>query len=146
MSNPKRIIDLTSSSKDAKITSMPTQTFGRCYSIHLENNIVAQGVQRIDFHSNMDFYTYFHHPGQFYNINSKSYALKGRKHFMDMTYSITKNTLQSQSRIPCSIETSFNFDSCFYAAIADDLMAKFNCVVPFISSVSWVMEFIPSGN
>ena len=36
---------------------------------------------------------------------------------MDMTYSVTENTLRDESPIPCDDETNFTFDSCFNDAI-----------------------------
>ena len=129
-------IDLNEKSKDAKIDSLPTKTFGRCHSIQLGEEIVAQGVASIEFLSSMNLYVYFHHPGQFWSLDSTSklYTVKGRKHFMDMTYSIMKNTLKSESTIPCSDETNSEFDNCFYQSIAQDLMNELNCVVPFIKT------------
>ena len=136
VSNPEISIDLKEISKYGKLDIMPAKIFGRCYSIQLGKKIVAQGVYQIDFLSNMNLYIYFHHPGQFLSIDTKSkaYTLKGRKHFVDMTYSIMNNTLKSESTIPCSDETNFGFDTCFYQAIAKNLMNEFNCVVPFIKT------------
>ena len=133
VSNPEVSIDLKESSKYGKVDIMPAKTYGRCYSIQLGKRIVAQGVSKIDFLSNMNLYIYFHHQGQFLSIDttSKLYTQKGRKIYVDMTYSIMKNTLKSESTIPCSDETNFEFDNCFYQAIAQDLMKELNCVVPF---------------
>ena len=50
-----------------------------------------------------------------------------------MQYSIMANTLQDESPIPCSNETNFKFDSCFFGSMERDLMLQFDCVVPFIS-------------
>ena len=135
-SNHDVSIDLKEKSNIVKIDTMPIKTFGRCYAIQLGKEIVSQGVHAIDFLSNMNLYVYFHHPGQFLSIDTKSklYTLKGRNHFMDMTYSIMKNTLRSESTIPCSGDTNFEFDNCFYQAIAQDLTNKLNCVVPFIKT------------
>ena len=135
-SNHDVSIDLKEKSNIVKIDTMPIKTFGRCFAIQLGKEIVSQGVHAIDFLSNMNLYVYFHHPGQFLSIDTKSklYTLKGRNHFMDMTYSIMKNTLKSESTIPCSGDTNFEFDNCFYQAIAQDLTNKLNCVVPFIKS------------
>ena len=135
-SNHDVSIDLKGKSRDAKIDIMPIKTYGRCYSIQLGKKIVAQGVHAIDFLSSMNLYVYFHHPGQFRSIDTKSklYTRKGQKLFMDMTYSIMENTLKSKSHIPCSDETDFEFDKCFYQAIAQDLMNELNCVVPFIKT------------
>ena len=129
-------IDLKEDSKDAKIDILHYKTFGRCYSFQLGKEIVAQGINIIEFLSSMNLYIYFHHPGQFLSIDTKSklYALKGRSYFMDMTYSITENTLQRESTIPCSGGTDFEFDDCFYKAMAKDLMNELNCVVPFIKT------------
>ena len=108
-SNHDVSIDLKEKSNIVKIDTMPIKTFGRCYAIQLGKEIVSQGVHAIDFLSNMNLYVYFHHPGQFLSIDTKSklYTLKGRNHFMDMTYSIMKNTLRSESTIPCSGDTNF---------------------------------------
>ena len=46
------------------------------------------------------------------------------------------NTLQDESPIPCSNETNFEFDNCFYGSLEKDLMLQFDCVVPFISPTS----------
>ena len=134
--NAEVSIDLKEKKKDAKVDIIYYKTFGRCYSIQLGKEIVARGINGIDFLSNMNLFIYFHHPGQFLSMDTKSklYTLKGRKHFMDMTYSIMKNTLKSESTIPCSGETNFEFDNCFYQAIAQDLTNKLNCVVPFIKT------------
>ena len=136
VSNPEISIDLKENDKDGKIDTMNAKTFGRCYSIQLGKQIVAQGVYRIEFLSSMNLYIYFHHPGQFLSVDTKSklYTLKGHSHFVDMTYSIMKNTLKSESPIPCSDETDFDYDNCFYQAIAQDLMNELNCVVPFIKT------------
>ena len=135
-SNHDVSIDLKEKTKNVKIDIMNSKTYGRCYSIHLGMKIVGQGVHAIDFSSSMNLYVYFHHPGQFLSIDTKSklYTLKGHKFFMDMTYSIMGNTLKSESPIPCSDETDFEFDNCFYQAIGQDLMNEFNCVVPFIKT------------
>ena len=135
-SKPEVSIDLKEKSKDGKIDIMNTKTFGRCYSIQLGKKVVAQGVHRIEFLSSMNLYIYFHHPGQFLSIDTKSklYALKGHNHFIDMTYSITENTLKNEGTIPCSDQTDFEYDNCFYQAIAQDLMNELSCVVPFITT------------
>ena len=135
-SNHDISIDLKEKNKNVKIDIMNSKTYGRCYSIQLGEKIVGQGVHAIDFSSSMNLYIYFHHPGQFLSIDTKSklYTLKGHKLFMDMTYSIMENTLKSESPIPCSDETDFEFDNCFYQAIGQDLMNEFNCVVPFIKT------------
>ena len=133
--NAEVSIDLKEKKKDAKVDIIYYKTFGRCYSIQLGKEIVARGINGIDFLSNMNLFIYFHHPGQFHSRSkSKLYTLKGHKYFMDMTYSIMENTLKSESTLPCSDETDFEFDNCFYQAIAQDLMNEFNCVVPFIKT------------
>ena len=133
-SNHDVSIDLKEKQKDVKIDIMHSKTYGRCYSIQLGKKIVGQGVHAIDFLSSINLYVYFHHPGQFLSIDTKSklFTLKGHKFFMDMTYSIMENTLKSESPIPCSDETNFEFDNCFDQAIAQDLTNKLDCVVPFI--------------
>ena len=134
--NGEVTIDFKEKSKDANLDIMHSKTFGRCYSIQLGKEIVAQGVNAIDFQSNMNLYIYFHHPGQFLSIETKSklYTKKGQKHYVDLTYFIMENTLKSESTIPCSEETNFEFDHCFDQAIANDLMNELNCVVPFIKT------------
>ena len=47
---------------------------------------------------------------------------------------LTDNTLQRESTIPCSGGTDFEFDDCFYQAMAKDLMNELDCVVPFIKT------------
>ena len=78
--NDKVTIELTENSKDATITVMHGQTFGKCYSIHLADKIVAKGVSEIEFISRKlnTTYFYFHHPGQFFQKSrSKLYTIKG---------------------------------------------------------------------
>ena len=134
-SNLEVSLNLKEESKDAKVDVIYYKTFGRCYSIQIGKKIIAQGVHKIEFLSTMNVYIYFHHPGQFHSRSkSKLFTLKGRNHFTDMTYSIMENTLKSESTIPCSKETDFEFDNCFYHAIAEDLMNELNCVVPFIKT------------
>ena len=136
VSNHRLSIDLKEKSKDVKVDSMHYKTFGRCYSMQLGKEIVAQGVHRIEFLSSMNLYIYFHHPGQFLSIDtvSKLFTHKGQRQFISMTYSIMENTLKSESIIPCSDETNFEFDNCFDQTIAQDLINELNCVVPFIKT------------
>ena len=57
--------------------------------------------------------------GQWLSSDSKAklYTTVSHNHFMDMTYSVTENTLRDESPIPCDDETNFTFDSCFKDAI-----------------------------
>ena len=47
-------------------------SFGRCYSIRPDDDIVKLGINRVDVAARQDFYVYFGHPGQFmYSTKTK---------------------------------------------------------------------------
>ena len=64
-------------------------TFGRCYSIEMPDDIIANGIISIEFIAKVDIYVYFGHPGQFMHVDTKakvgkySYNLPSFKLFLD---------------------------------------------------------------
>ena len=97
---PKLYINISKESQDVIIDTMHSRNFGRCYSIQIVKDIVKQGIAEIEFLSKMNTYIYFHHPGQWLSSDQKAklYTTVGHNHFMDMTYSLTENTLRNVKR------------------------------------------------
>ena len=62
----------------------------------------------------MDIYVYLHHPGQFYDIDSKTkiYADKGKMLFIDLTYELSKDTLEDEGDIACNSTMDAGYDNC----------------------------------
>lgn len=46
--------------------------YGKCFSLVLGQNVTRLGVRRVDFTLNSTVYVYLHHPGQFWDYNSKA--------------------------------------------------------------------------
>ena len=53
-------------------TELSYVALGRCFSLQLEEEFVASGINTIAFKTNIDVLIYLHHPGQFYAPNSRS--------------------------------------------------------------------------
>ncbi len=107
-------------------------TFGRCYSMDLDEILTALGIEAIAITAKIDTFIYLHHPGQFLNSKSKVFTRKGNKHYIDVSYTITKDSLQDDSGLPCSAEMNMNLDDCIYADLEHTMLEKFGCIVPFL--------------
>ena len=72
------------------------------------------------------------------------YATVGKLYFIDLVYTISDNTLEQESRIPCTSKHNFTFDNCLYRKIHGAMLKKFGCVVAFLpsnsSSQDWVCQ------
>ena len=60
------------------------------------------------------------------------YATLGKLYFIDLVYTISDNTLEQESRIPCTSKHNFTFDDCLYRKIKGAMMNKFGCTVAFL--------------
>ena len=60
------------------------------------------------------------------------YATLGKLYFIDLVYTISDNTLEQESRIPCTSKHNFTFDDCLYRKINGAMMNKFGCTVAFL--------------
>jgi hypothetical protein len=72
--NSKFKIDFegTNTTDHIHVDTTYSDTFGRCYSIHPKDHVIALGVTKIDIVARMDIYIYFGYPGQFmYNTKTK---------------------------------------------------------------------------
>ena len=129
----EKIADL-SNSKSIQWTIKPYSTFGRCYSMNLDPTLTALGIVSFSIKTKLDIYIYLHHPGQFMNINTKSkvFTTKGQRHYIDLSYTIIKDTLEKNSNLPCSAEMNLNQDDCIYTHLEQKMGAKFNCLAPFL--------------
>ena len=56
----------------------------------------------------------------------------GKLYFIDLVYTISDNTLEQESRIPCTSKHNFTFDDCLYRKIHGAMMKKFGCTVAFL--------------
>ena len=54
------------------IKAKPYAKLGRCYSIHLSDQIIELGIISVAIQTKIDIYVYFAHPGQFMHVNTKS--------------------------------------------------------------------------
>lgn len=48
------------------------EALGRCYSIHLSDEIIQFGIISVAIQTKVDIYVYFGYPGQFMHVNTKS--------------------------------------------------------------------------
>ena len=56
----------------------------------------------------------------------------GKLYFIDLVYTISDNTLEQESHIPCTSKLNFTFDNCLYRQIHRAMLKKFGCVVAFL--------------
>ena len=70
---------------------------------------------------------------QFYDFDSKSkiQADIGRKLFLDINYDIFKNNFDQT----CHFYKNNSYDFCKETAVQEKIMKKFNCTVPFLTSL-----------
>ena len=74
---PSYVIDFSKKdfSKNISVTTKFYHLFGRCYSIHPNNDVLKLGVTSIYFITRINVYVYFGYPGQFMYSNTKSKVL-----------------------------------------------------------------------
>ena len=58
--------------QELNITTKYWRSFGRCYSLRLENHVIKLKIRSINFVSRMDFYVYFGYRGQFMSRYTKT--------------------------------------------------------------------------
>ena len=61
----------------------------------------------------------------------------GKEFNLDISYSVTFDTLESQSPMPCSNEMNLDFDNCVHEKLQDILLSNFSCLVPFLPENSY---------
>ena len=71
---PKITIDFSSWNGSGRVIleTKYSATFGRCYSIHLSDEIIQFGIISVAIETKVDIYVYFGYPGQFMHVNTKS--------------------------------------------------------------------------
>ena len=69
-------------------------TFGRCFSLRVAKFITDAGLLNVELVGRMNIYVYLHHPGQFYDSDSKTkiYVNQGKMLFIDLTYELSRVT------------------------------------------------------
>ena len=111
-------------------------SLGRCFEFEFTEELIKRGIMSVQFLSRKgrSIYIYVNTPGQFQSIDEKSkiFTTHGKKHFLDMYYTVHNDRLGPQSKIPCSGEMDSRLDECIYKSTAEDMMRDFNCVLPFL--------------
>ena len=84
LNTPYYVIDFTRNNftKHLDITTKFWSTFGRCYSLHPNDDVLKLGVTAITFETSMNIYVYFGYPGQLMYANTKSkvsYTIRSNK-------------------------------------------------------------------
>ena len=75
--DPKMYFNGTKYRQNIEITTKYWNSLGRCYSIYPKDNVVKQGIQRIEFATRIDTIIFFGHPGHFMHPDSKTKVLVG---------------------------------------------------------------------
>lgn len=52
--------------------------------------------------------------------------------FIDLTYEVTTDTLESESELTCSPSMNEELDECLYRAIDKNLTESFGCTIPYL--------------
>ena len=74
LKRPKVVLDASKLSNEEylEFTTQYTDTYGRCYTMHVTNNLKSLGITKIKFVTKLSVFVFLDHPGQHLHVNSRS--------------------------------------------------------------------------
>ena len=131
--------------------------YGYCYSLEIFSALSAFGISELAMESYVDIFIMLHHSGQFLDYNTKSkvkmevsahifcdvdrwnlnkyFQIGGNIKeylFIDLTYEVTIDTLESESELACNPNMNEHLDECLYRGIDKNLTDSFGCTIPYL--------------
>ena len=115
-------------------------TLGRCFTYDLPMKLRKLDVRYIEVKVAFDVLIYFHHPGQFWWVDSvtKLPVTHVKTGFVDITHSVV-HSLPKESQNgtkTCSVEVDFDYDNCYKKAFQDQFFKNFGCLHPLFLAIN----------
>ena len=81
LKHPKVLLDESklSNKEYLEFTTQYTDTYGRCYTMHVTDNLKSLGITKIKFVTKLSVFIFLDHPGQHLHVNSRSKVISTEK-------------------------------------------------------------------